>query len=204
MAHTANPISMRTMSLSVSALLWGAALFAAVSIGPKIVAVLPPPDGDPPIVVISVPSPVVPPATVVPRTARTPADTTIPLATVAPPAELGALGADSGGDATGLQLTPPPPVVTRPHWLRTPGGDELTRYYPERALARGKSGEASLACLVRTDGTLACLVAAETPPGWGFGDAALRMSRSYQMEPALRDGVPIEARYTLRVPFELH
>ena len=53
MAHVANPVSVRTMSLSLSTLMWGALLLAAVSIGSRIAAVLPPVVEDPPIEVIT-------------------------------------------------------------------------------------------------------------------------------------------------------
>ena len=102
---------------------------------------------------------------------------------------------------SGPALAAAPPIVTRPHRLRVP---KRRRSNPARAIEHGKTGEVSLTRLVRIDGTLACQVAHETPGGWGFGTAAMRISQSYQMAPDTRDGAPVEARYTLRVPFELH
>lgn len=99
-------------------------------------------------------------------------------------------------------ITPPsPPVVADPHWTRRPRG--LERFYPGRARTAGIEGEVVLNCLVSTQGALDCDVARETPPGWGFGEAAQRISREHRMSPAMRDGVPIEARYRMRVPFRL-
>ena len=94
-----------------------------------------------------------------------------------------------------------PPTILNPQWVRRPR--DLARYYPARALARGQEGRAVLDCAVSVTGTLSCIVASETPANWGFGDAALRIARDYQMVPAMRDGVPIPARHRMVVPFEV-
>ncbi len=94
-----------------------------------------------------------------------------------------------------------PPVITNPRWLREPR--DLGIYYPSRALARNITGAVILNCLVEVSGALNCAVESETPANWGFGDAALRISRDYRMVPALRDGHAVEARYRMRVPFEV-
>ena len=97
---------------------------------------------------------------------------------------------------------PPPPVVTNPQWVRRPSARDVTRFYPSRAIERDKTGVVVLNCTVRTNGTLQCSVASEDPSGWGFGAAAINLSRSYEMVPATRDGQPVEARNTLRIPFQ--
>lgn len=94
-----------------------------------------------------------------------------------------------------------PAEVVDPHWLRRPR--DLARYYPRRALERGVEGRVVLNCAVDVRGALACAVASETPANWGFGEAALRISRDYRMVPAVQDGRPVEARYRMVVPFEL-
>ncbi|MGE0530126.1 MAG: energy transducer TonB [Hyphomonadaceae bacterium] len=96
---------------------------------------------------------------------------------------------------------PGPSEITNPRWLRQPR--DLARYYPARALARELPGVVSLDCLVDLNGALHCSVLSETPIGWGFGDAALRISRDYRMVPAMRDGRAVEGRYRMRVPFEV-
>ena len=102
-------------------------------------------------------------------------------------------------------LRPPPvagpPEITNPRWLRQPR--DLARYYPSRALARGVTGQVLLNCRVDTAGALHCSVASETPEGWGFGAAALRIAEDYRMVPATRDGLAVEGRYRMRVPFEM-
>lgn len=93
------------------------------------------------------------------------------------------------------------PTIVDPHWLQRP--TNLQIYYPRRALERHVEGSALLDCLVTTRGNLECSVVSETPPGWDFAAAALRISRAYQMVPAMRDGAPIQGRYRMRVPFRL-
>jgi protein TonB len=95
----------------------------------------------------------------------------------------------------------PPPTILNPQWVRRPR--DLARYYPARALARGQEGRAVLDCAVSVTGALSCIVVSETPANWGFGDAALRIARDYQMVPATRDGVAIQARHRMVVPFEV-
>ena len=95
-----------------------------------------------------------------------------------------------------------PPVVSNPQWVRRPR--DLARYYPPRALERGMEARVVMDCAVSVQGMLNCSVVSETPENWGFGEAARRISRDYQMVPATRDGMPIEARYRLVVPFELN
>ncbi|WP_395645359.1 TonB family protein [Terricaulis sp.] len=92
-------------------------------------------------------------------------------------------------------------AITNPRWSRTPR--DLARYYPARALAMSIEGQAVLDCLVGTDGRLACSVVSETPSNWGFGAAAVRISEDYRMVPAMRDGVAVEGRYRMRVPFDI-
>jgi periplasmic protein TonB len=100
-----------------------------------------------------------------------------------------------------LFAPPQPPAISDPHWLRRPR--DLGRFYPVRARAAGIEGVVVLDCAVSPQGALDCAIVSETPPGWGFGDAAQRISREHRMAPALRDGVPIEARYRMRLPFQL-
>jgi protein TonB len=60
-----------------------------------------------------------------------------------------------------------------------------------------------LDCLISEDGRLACQIVNEDPPGWGFGEAALRLSSQLRMAPTTREGDPTaNHRYRLRVPFE--
>lgn len=104
--------------------------------------------------------------------------------------------------------SPPAPVgprrITSPKWIKRPNGNDFARYYPSRAQEREREGKAVLDCTVRADGTIACSVASEDPPGWGFGDAAVKISRSFQIAPKLEDGEPSEGgRITVPLSFKL-
>lgn len=93
----------------------------------------------------------------------------------------------------------------RPIWERTPTARRLSAMYPERALERGREGEARLACIVQDGGALACEKMSETPGG--FGNAALRVSRTLRHAPQLADGSnaagsPVNLRVVFRIDDE--
>ncbi len=134
----------------------------------------PPPDRPPPP---PPPEQRVPP----PDLSAPPTPTPIPVAVDPPPAP------------------PTPAVITDPTWIERPSGRDFARYYPDRALQRGQEGRVTLDCLVAADGRISCSVTSEDPSGWGFGDAAIRISRSFRMAPATRDGAPTSGG-RVRVP----
>jgi TonB family protein len=73
-------------------------------------------------------------------------------------------------------------TVVNPEWARRPTGDDMAAVYPRRALARGQSGSAAIRCRVDANGKLKpCRVLAEAPPGWEFGQAALRLAASFKL-----------------------
>ncbi len=81
---------------------------------------------------------------------------------------------------------------------------EFSRFYPQRALEREIEGQAMLGCFIRPDLSLQCGVISETPPGWGFGEAALRVFQRATVEPQARNGEPSAGGCTLyAVPFRL-
>lgn len=195
MAHA---LGMRATSLAGSA--GFLALLVAAALSVTYTAISPPQLPTGPVVEIT-PEPIVPPP---PEPTRTrpppPAPPTEPARSTVdpvtpqppqPPTETGPVG----------PAQPPYVTVTNPMWLQTPRN--LARYFPARALAMGREGQVVLDCAVGTDGRLSCAVVSETPPGWGFGEAALRISRDYRMTPAMRDGVAVEGRYRMRVPFNI-
>jgi protein TonB len=77
-------------------------------------------------------------------------------------------------------------------WLRTPTGADYAYYYPERAIRNEVTGRASLHCVVKADGYVTdCKVISETPSGYNFGEASLRVSSKFQM-PTMVDGKSTE------------
>ncbi len=92
-----------------------------------------------------------------------------------------------------------PDIITNPQWIERPSGRDFAREYPSRALERGREGRVVLDCVVRADGRINCTVVSEDPSGWGFGEAAVRISRSFKIAPRLENGAPAEGG-RLRVP----
>lgn len=82
--------------------------------------------------------------------------------------------------------------------------EELLRYYPEQAARLNIEGIASLHCTVTVAGTLTdCSVLAEDPPGFGFGEAALKMTPQFKMRPASAVATPAQSDVKIPVRFKL-
>lgn len=97
-------------------------------------------------------------------------------------------------------------VVTarRPVWTQTPSARRLSALYPANALDRGREGEAALACVVEERGALDCDRVSSTP---GFGNAALRVSRTFRHSTTLANGesavgTPVNLRVVFRIEDE--
>jgi len=77
---------------------------------------------------------------------------------------------------------PPNSPAWSPAWTALPNsGPGVPRRYPRRAMEREQPGLVVLCCVPQDDGALFCRVGMEWPEGWGFGAAALKMSREYRM-----------------------
>ena len=75
----------------------------------------------------------------------------------------------------------------------------MTAVWPVQALQRGAGGEATIQCRVNFEGALDdCAVISESPPGIGFGDAALRLAPMFEMTKGL--GAPDGPRPTVKIP----
>jgi TonB family protein len=84
-----------------------------------------------------------------------------------------------------------PTIITRPQWAKVSNSISFARFYPKAAARARIHGHVDLACVVQLDGAADCLVTSEDPPGLGFGDAALKISRLFRFIPMQRDGVPV-------------
>ena len=95
---------------------------------------------------------------------------------------------------------PRPSVITNPDWGRRASGEDIARYYPDRAQRMEVEGRVTLSCKVTAKGLLeGCSVVSEDPADQDFGSAALRMTRLFKMRPQTKDGAPVEGG-TVRIP----
>jgi protein TonB len=195
-------LRMRATSVGASALVVGLLLAAAFTATTQVWLIAPPGIDAPSFVIETPPPPPLPPLIDKPQEPP-PTHAIIRSGPVSRPViddfadfETDLVTASTTGAGEG------PVLVTSPYWTRRP--NNLARYYPPRALSRGIEGAVVLDCIVRVSGTLDCAPISETPAGWGFGDAALRISREHAMTPAMRNGLPTEGRYRMRVPFDLN
>jgi protein TonB len=128
-----------------------------------------------------------------------------------------------GSSAPSTNVTPPTPVplsptvtaaatptnrgTTRPAgnvvWAARPSARRVADLYPERASRDGVGGRVELDCSVRSNQSLACSVANESPAGLGFGRAALNAAGSYRAQAWLSDGTDSTGART-RVVFQFN
>ena len=96
-------------------------------------------------------------------------------------------------------------VITNPDWIRGPGPNIIGPVYPAKASINGQSGAAKIKCIVTVKGALdRCVVVEESPPGWGFGSAALALSQYFAMRPRIVDGIPAgDATVVIPIRFDL-
>jgi TonB family protein len=94
----------------------------------------------------------------------------------------------------------PASAADLPAWSKTPTQAEMTAAYPAAALKANLAGSAVVECAVQGDGLLAdCAVVSETPPGAGFGAAAMALAGKFQMPAKSPSGAPMAGR-TVQFP----
>ena len=93
-----------------------------------------------------------------------------------------------------------PSVITNPDWMRRPTGEDMARFYPDKAQRDEIEGRATIYCTVTAEGSLSgCSVVDETPADYGFGAAALNLGLLFKMRPMTKDGVPVSGGW-VRIP----
>jgi hypothetical protein len=107
---------------------------------------------------------------------------------------------------TTLRFTLHPPAITpditlmahvlaNPSIVTKPTNAQIQAAYPSRALDDQVQGGAIIDCVVSEKGALQeCRVAAETPVGYGFGQAAADLAGDFVMKPGELDGEPVGGR----------
>jgi protein TonB len=99
--------------------------------------------------------------------------------------------------------TPAAPRAGAVTFSQRPTARRITDLYPTRAAREGVGGRVVLDCGVRGDQSLSCSVASESPPGMGFGSAALSASTSYRANSTLSNGQTSNgARTRIAVQFQ--
>jgi protein TonB len=97
-------------------------------------------------------------------------------------------------------------AISQPHWAeRGPSVRDYLTAFPQGAYRRDIEGRASLICLILSDRTLDCRVDRESPPGLGFGAAAMTLSRAYVVrtvaeDPRLAPGSQIRVPFKFAIP----
>lgn len=77
-----------------------------------------------------------------------------------------------------------PQRFQRADWIRRPTEAEINRYWLAEAIKRRLGGKVYLACaLTRPGRPDRCIAIFEQPAGVGFGDAAVRLSRTFRIRP---------------------
>jgi protein TonB len=96
----------------------------------------------------------------------------------------------SGIKNSGIKLGAPSSDRDAMSLLITTNGDLV---YPNRARSAGKEGYADIQFTVsRTGAVVNPMVLDEDPPGWGFGDAAIKTVLRWRYQPKIEDGKPVE------------
>lgn len=102
----------------------------------------------------------------------------------------------------GSPVPPPPEGALRfsaVKWLETPRRIDLQRAFPANARKRQITGRGVLLCKATADGRLNECAATETPPGEGFGDAALSLAPNYRLGPTI-DGREVAEGTLVQIP----
>ena len=74
-------------------------------------------------------------------------------------------------------------VLGTHEWIRKPTGEDVSRHFPAKALDKGVGGRVVLECKVKADRNVGgCKVVFESPPGFDFGEAAVKLSAGFRLK----------------------
>lgn len=156
--------------------------------------VQPPSDGPTPEPTFrTIPAAAPPPATRAPATPGDPESAAALLRDIAP-APVAVTTPTIQPPATQPTAAARPP--SRPRWAQRASGRDLTENYPAAAARRAVEGRVVLDCLIGADLAIRCRATSETPAGYGFATAALRVSQKYRSAPTMEDGRPAAGERT--------
>lgn len=86
-------------------------------------------------------------------------------------------------------------------WLVPPR--PIANDFPQKAVDKGVSGSATVACITPADGLIRhCKVIEETPGDYGFGDAAISIVARGKLNPS--DDPNTVNVFKVRIPFTIH
>jgi hypothetical protein len=104
-----------------------------------------------------------------------------------------------GSDTSGAR------VVAKANWVKLPGIGDFDALYPAAAKAKGvMTGVGVVNCLVLPGGSLGdCRLVSETPAGLGFGEAAMKLIETFQLDPWTEDGRPVDGA-RINIPLRLN
>jgi TonB family protein len=99
----------------------------------------------------------------------------------------------------------PRAVITKPDWAEKPTGEDMERFYPEKAKTEEVGGRATITCQVNANGSLVdCTVVDETPKDYGFGAAAVSLGAIFRMKPKTVDGAAVDGgEITIPIVFQV-
>jgi protein TonB len=97
-------------------------------------------------------------------------------------------------NSSGQSLRLAPGLITE-----RPSGEDFGRFFPREAAQARLDGRAVIVCAIDEEGGLKCLVQSEAPAGYGFGEAALKISTRFRIAERLPNGRPT-AGGALRLP----
>lgn len=73
-----------------------------------------------------------------------------------------------------------PDEISAPPWAeRAPTAQQIYQAYPSEAVRQGVTARVILLCTVAPSRALTCTVEDEGVPGWGFGAAAMKVSKLF-------------------------